>query len=621
MEVKYINIKLTLFFILVTSFCFSQKQTHNTLLAAWENTKLADTTRANAYNKYITENYYESKTDSAYAMALDLFDFAKERQLKKEKADALVLLGNIEQIFGNISNASKNYGLSLNLYEELQNKRGQANANSGIGVSYRKVFNLDDAKKHFEKSLELSKTIKDTVLISQALVNIGNIYGWRYKSDIAIEYYKESLTLSKAIKNKQKEALGLVNISGSYIQKKDYKQSKEYIDKAISIGDSIGNYNILAHAYSVLGQSYYKQNKYEDLIVAANNILKYAEKISNKEMIDAAYYYLFEAYKGKRNFDLTIKYQDLRKDFRTTLDEINSIRVLEKIRIDNNRTKDSLVNINRTLKLGMTHQNEKANLFIAWGGSLSALSILTFVVFRNSKRKQLKAKQERQQQIDEKEKILNDLELSIVDAIIEGQEKERQRIAADLHDSVGATLAAAKLQFDYLIKHQNSNGTSEVLVNKTRTLLDDAYNEIRSMAHLKNAGVMAKNGLLPAVEKIVENASGIDGLLFEVQSFGLDQRLENTLEISIFRIIQELVTNVIKHAKATHAIIHITNHKNNLNIMVEDDGVGFDIKQQPKETKGMGINSIDKRVQYLEGQFTIESEIGKGTTVIIDLPL
>ncbi|WP_179352668.1 tetratricopeptide repeat-containing sensor histidine kinase [Winogradskyella vidalii] len=621
MQAKYVTIKLILFVMLFSSLCYSQEKVNNPLLITWENTKITDAIRANAYKEYIIENYFESKTDSAYAMALQLLDFTKERQLKKEKADALVLLGNIEQIFGNISNASKNYGLSLNLYEELRDKRGQANANSGIGVSYKKVFNLDEAKKHFEIALELSKSVKDTALISQSLVNIGNIYAWRYKSDKAISYYKESLSLARAIKNKQKEALGLINISNSHIQKKDYPKSKTYIDRAIKIGDSIGNYNILAHAYSVLSQNYYKQNRYDDLIIAANHTLEYAEKISNKEMIDAAYFYLFEAYKGKRDFDLTIKYQDLRKDIRSTLEEINSIRILEKIKIDNRRTKDSLVNINKTLKLGMTHQKEKTNLFLAWGGSLSALSILTFIVFRNSKRKQLKAKQERQKQIDEKEKILNDLEFSIVDAMIEGQEKERQRIAADLHDSVGATLAAAKLQFDYLVKRQDSSEPSDVLIQKTRVLLDDAYNEIRSMAHLKNAGVMAKNGLLPAVEKIVENASGIDGLLFEVQSFGLEQRLDNTLEISIFRIIQELVTNVIKHAKATHAIIHLTNYDNNLNIMVEDNGIGFDPKQQPRTTKGMGINSIDKRVEHLEGQFTIESEIGKGTTIIIDMPL
>ncbi|EPR72975.1 two-component sensor histidine kinase [Winogradskyella psychrotolerans RS-3] len=103
---------------------------------------------------------------------------------------------------------------------------------------------------------------------------------------------------------------------------------------------------------------------------------------------------------------------------------------------------------------------------MAWGGSLAVLSVIAFLVYRNIKRKQYKAEQERQDEIDAKEKILKDLELSTIDAMIEGQEKERQRLAADLHDSVGATLAAAKLQFDYFVKHQNDVEDSEELTKK-----------------------------------------------------------------------------------------------------------------------------------------------------------
>jgi len=614
------NFTIILCFILLPLLCFSQKQ-QDSLFVIWENTKLADTTRASAYREFIYKNYFESKTDSAYAMALRLMDFTESHQLKKHKADALILLGEIEHTFGDNTTASKHFGLSLKLYEELNDKRGQAKAINGLGVSYRKVFNLDEAKAHYERSLALSKEINDTILISQSLVNIGNIYNWRYKSDKALNYYQESLKLSKAIKNKRNEALALINISDSYIQKKDYKRAKETIDKAIEIGDSMGNINTLAHAYRTLCSSYFKQKDYDKIIIAANKLLDYGQKLSSNEMIDGAYFFLFEAYKGKREFDLTIKYQNLRQDTKTTIDDISAVRILEKIKIDNHRTKDSLIHINETLKTRITHQNEKANLFLAWGVSLAVLSIIAFLVYRNIKQKQYKAEQERQDEIDEKEKILKDLELSTIDAMIEGQEKERHRLAADLHDSVGATLAAAKLQFDYFVKHQNDVEDSEELTKKISTLLENAYVEIRAMAHLKNSGVIAKNGLLPAVEKLAKNASGINGLEFEVQSFGLEQRLDNSLEISIFRIIQELVTNIIKHAKATQGVIHITNHSDNLNIMVEDNGVGFNPKQLSKTKPGMGITSIDKRVESLDGKFTIESEISKGTTVIIDLPL
>jgi two-component system sensor histidine kinase DegS len=614
------HFKLVLLFAAFQTLCFGQKE-QDSLLAIWQNTKVTDSTRVNAYSDYIRLNYLESKTDSAYAMALNLMDFVNEHQLKKQKADVLILLGDIEHIFNNNTEASKNFNASLKIYEEIDYKRGQAMALNGIGVCYRKVFNLDEAKTYYEKSLEISRRINDTLLMAKSLMSIGNIYGWRYKSDESLGYYSQSLKLIQSINNKREESVVLINIGDFYIIKKDFNNAKMTIDRVIEIADSLENYNILSHAYGVLGRSYFQQKEYDKIIEPAHKMEAYAKKISKTKGLDGAYYLLFEAYRGKKDFDSTMKYHALRKLQRTTLDDIKSVRSLEKIKVDNTRTKDSLVSTNMALKSEMAYQKEKSNLTLAWGGSLSALSILALIVYRNTKRKQRKAEKERQQQIEEKEKILKDLELSTINAMIEGQEKERQRLALDLHDSAGATLSAAKLQFDFLIKNQNDAKYSEELIKKMSTLLEDAYVEVRSMAHLKNSGVIAKNGLLPAVKKLASNASGANGLIVEVQSFGLENRLENSLEISIFRIIQELVTNIIKHANATTGTVHLTNHNYILNIMVEDNGIGFNPKQITKIKAGMGISSIDKRVEHLDGTLTIESENNKGTTVIIDIPL
>ena len=612
--------KLFIIFTLFSFFSNGQKP-KDSLFDIWKNVELEDSTRANAYRDYIYKDYLGSKIDSAYAMTLELIDFTKERKLMEQKADALILLSDIESVFGKNGNVTTNLKESLSIYKKMNNKRGIAMALNGIGIAYRKVFNLDEAKINYEKALKISQEINDTLLISKCFINIGNIYLWRYKNDMSLEYYRKSLELSIASKNKQQEALAIINMASAYNQKGEYLLASKEFDKAIIIGESLDNYEILSGAYNIKSNTYYRKKQYDKLIVSANKMLGYAEAISHNKDIDGAYYYLFHAYKGKRDFDKTIKYHELRRDQRTTIDDITSVALLGRMKIDNQRAKDSLINVTKDLKSKVAHQNEKTNLTLAWGGSLSAVSIFAFLIFRNTKRKQRKAEKERQEQIEEKEKILKDLELSTIDAMIQGQEKERQRLAADLHDSVGATLSAAKLQFDYLIKNQHNAEHSEELIKKTSTLLEEAYVEIRSMAHLKNSGVMAKNGLLPAVKKLTENASGINGLKFEVQSFGLEQRLENSLEISIFRIIQELVTNIIKHANATQAIVHLTNHNDSLNIMVEDNGMGFNPKISTKTKKGMGINSIDKRVEHLDGKFTIESEINKGTSIIIDIPL
>ncbi|WP_272973980.1 sensor histidine kinase, partial [Croceibacter atlanticus] len=108
-------------------------------------------------------------------------------------------------------------------------------------------------------------------------------------------------------------------------------------------------------------------------------------------------------------------------------------------------------------------------------------------------------------------------------------------------------------------------------------------------------------------------------LQVEVNHYGLEDRLDNNLEISIFRIIQELVTNIIKHANASEASITLTQHDDDLNIIVEDNGKGFNLSAIDKQ--GLGLSSIEKRVNFLHGDINIDSTVGKGTTIIIDIPL
>ena len=131
---------------------------------------------------------------------------------------------------------------------------------------------------------------------------------------------------------------------------------------------------------------------------------------------------------------------------------------------------------------------------------------------------------------------------------------------------------------------------------------------------------MANQGLLPAIKRLAQKASSANNLTIDVQDYGLEERLDNSLEITIFRMIQELITNSIKHAQASEIHISLTNHDSLLNIIIEDNGKGFN----PKKTRnkdGIGLRSIEKRVEHLEGTFEIDSTKGKGTNIIINLPI
>lgn len=259
-------------------------------------------------------------------------------------------------------------------------------------------------------------------------------------------------------------------------------------------------------------------------------------------------------------------------------------------------------------------KTKNRNIAFALAGLVLFSSITFLLIQKNTKRKQLLAEQEKELETQKLTTVLKEQELTSIDAMIKGQEKERQRIANDLHDDLGGLMTTVKWHFNSLKENK-----SPELYNTTTKLIDEAYNKIRSIAHSKNSGVLAKKGLLKAINDMAKTISESNKLNIEVIDHGLDNRLENSLELTIFRVIQELITNIIKHAKATEATIHITNHDDSLNIMVEDNGKGFNIKTITKSS-GMGIHSIEKRIENLGGTVTIESKINKGTTIIIDIP-
>ncbi|TVZ16928.1 sensor histidine kinase [Maribacter sp. MAR_2009_72] len=271
-------------------------------------------------------------------------------------------------------------------------------------------------------------------------------------------------------------------------------------------------------------------------------------------------------------------------------------------------------------KLELETSNAKIRNWTIFLGMLLVLgTVIGVLVNKNAIRKQLLAEQEKTLGQQKVSNILKEQELATIDAMIEGQEKERQRVANELHDDLGSLMAAVKLQFNSL-EASDKQGNKETFA-KTETLIDEAYGKIRAIAHAKNSGLIAKQGLLPAVKQMAEKVSVASGIGILVHDHGLDTRLENSMELTLFRIVQELMTNVIKHAEATEMNIHITNHGDTLNILAEDNGKGMPLDKTANYGNGIGLKSIDKRIHYLHGSMNIESEIGKGTVIILDIPI
>jgi signal transduction histidine kinase len=445
---------------------------------------------------------------------------------------------------------------------------------STLGFDYLKKDNADSSKFYFYKSQYYSTISNNNQLKINSQINLGILQSNLLKNqDSALYYYDNALKthLNDSI-NKNKSDLKFYlynNIGNVYKRKRNFDKALKYFKKAEDIIVTQWNSKVKEVLYNNIKQTY-------------NGLSDFKQ----------AYFY-------------SLKYDSIRKKVNVS-DQNSRIKEIEE-KYDNEKLRGD--------KLELENKRKKnRDLFIT---SLIVLLFggLTAILFqKNTKRKQLLAEQEKELQIQKVTTLLKEQELTAIDAMIEGQEKERQTIANDLHDDLGGLMATVKLHFDALQKKQSPD-----LFTKTNNLLDEAYQKIRGIAHAKNSGILASQGLLKAIKNMAKKVSNANNLKIEIIDYGLESRLENSLELTIFRITQELITNVIKHANATEATIQLTNHDHKLNIVVEDNGNGFNIKKLNKAS-GMGIHSIDKRIENLNGTVVIDSKIGKGTTVIIDIP-
>ncbi|MFP9099309.1 sensor histidine kinase [Flavobacterium sp. RHBU_24] len=218
------------------------------------------------------------------------------------------------------------------------------------------------------------------------------------------------------------------------------------------------------------------------------------------------------------------------------------------------------------------------------------------------------------------EKTFKENELNAVDNLILVQEQERVAITRELHDSLGSMLSTLKHNFENLkIRRNIPEDDLNKIFDRTDSIIDEAYYNVRRLASDKSTGTLPGNSLIPALKNLTGKLSATESVNFQVLSYGFEERINNSLEITIFRMVQELATNIVKHSNATEATIQLTNHGHTVNIIVEDNGKGF----MPKKACacGTGLTMLKQKVMLLNGTFEIDSTPNKGTTIVIELPL
>lgn len=196
-------------------------------------------------------------------------------------------------------------------------------------------------------------------------------------------------------------------------------------------------------------------------------------------------------------------------------------------------------------------------------------------------------------------------------------EKERARIAADLHDDLGPLLSAVKMKINSFELNQKDD---QVEIGKTNEHIDDILKRVREISFDLMPNSLLRKGLYMAIKEFIGYLNNSSGIHF-IFSSKTDIKLSEQRSINIYRIIQEIVHNAIKHSRATELKIKLETIKNKLVLSIADDGIGFDYNKESKNTIGFGLRSLLSRTQIMGGQMFLESQKGKGTTYTFEIPL
>jgi hypothetical protein len=394
------------------------------------------------------------------------------------------------------------------------------------------------------------------------------------------------------------------------------EKARDYLEKTIQLKTELNLKSGIEVAQGNLGYLHLKNKEYQK---AANYYNQVAQQVNGKQLV-FAYDQLQVCYKNLNQPSVALDFSEKSRQLNDSILNAENQKVFTEIqtKYETEKKEKEIIELETTNLEVEFKRKINQNLFLATFGILLLTILMVYSMFKSSKRKRKVAEQELKIKNQELIEQLKTQELNGIDAIIDAQEKEQSRIADDLHDNLGSKIATLKLYIQEINSEKNDSSEKENLLNKLTILADETYKEVRKIAHDKNTGALINKGLIPSIKTIANEISITEKLQIEVNNINVNKRIKNNIEIQVFRVVQELLTNIIKHAEASEVTIQFSEDGNMLNVMVEDNGKGFDVNNI---VFGMGLANIEKRLEKIDGNIVIDSTPGNGTTIILNIPL
>jgi signal transduction histidine kinase len=566
-------------------------------------------------------NLREAETQVALQLAREALRISQKANYTEGEAVAFKRMGTIYRIFGAEDQALKAYHSSLAVRHKMGDALAEASVLGNIGNIYLDQKDNALARKYFHRAAEINLANGARAETTQQFNGLGIAHEAEKQLDSAIFYYQKAAASARFYEDSLERDANLArtwnNLGSPFKTIGELDSAMYYWKMSYETFQAMGDFGPSADPLNNLGVLYMDQKDPQRaldsffhpamaLARAEGNVLQRQDITENISL----------AHEQLGNFDSALTYRKYYLALHDTL--FNKEKSDE---IANSETRYQVKEKDATNALLRSEGQRKTIIILA----VSIIALLVaglaalFIYFQ---RKRLKAQQElslRKQQEDALRilELVQTQELRSLESLVEGQEQERNRMATELHDGLGSLLATVKLYFNQLDVHATPQQSA---FDKADSLLDEACQEVRRYSHDLAGLPIVQFGLLAAVRDLADSISGAGKLQVRVYAHQMDERLPLPLERALYKVIQELLTNVIKHAHATEVTLQLSRHDDHLNLMLEDNGKGLDTRLQAQQT-GLGLRSIQARIEAFGGEFVLDSKQGHGTTALIDIPL
>jgi len=526
---------------------------------------------ARMYNNIAGIHNHFNRPKNAIEYTLRCLDII-EKEKEKDSTDFASYNITASETYGNLRQFDKAVIFArkgIEYGKKFDDAGSVMNGLNNLSVCYSQLNKLDSAVEINRQQLELAKEYQNVVYINYALINL--CYNNFRNGDIkAVEKYAGELRQSiQALPDKQLSAEANVAFAFDFIGRKKYGEARVELEKGIETAKTMNNVISLENLYNALTTVCYLQGN-----------IKEAE----------LYTYRRDSVVSERNLqDLNLYTRDLETKYETEKKEAR-------------------------IQLQQTELRQRRNLnyfLIAGSAALLVIFLLSYRNYRNrQKLQQLKIAD-----------LETEKQLTATEAVLKGEEQERTRLAKDLHDGLGGMLSGIKYSLSSMRTNLVMTPENVQTFERSIDMLDSSIREMRRVAHNMMPEILLKYGLDTALKEFCSEIDRSGVLQVTYQSIDMNEvAIDQTTAVTIYRIVQELVNNAIRHAGAESVLVqtHVSAGEKLLTLTVEDDGKGLDTTML-KKSSGMGWSNIQNRVEFLKGKIDINSEPGKGTSVLIEI--